>query len=100
MIDRTALRNYNPQIKKISVPKALREQVWLTRIGEQFKCNCTIKWCENTMSVFDFHIGHNIPSSKGGTMHLDNLQPICARCNLSMGSQYTIRSWNNLVKTT
>jgi 5-methylcytosine-specific restriction endonuclease McrA len=97
MIDKTSLRNHTPTIVKLSVPKALREQVWLHKIGRVFECPCTIKWCENTITTFDYHIGHNVPASRGGTMKLNNLQPICSRCNLSMGHQYTIREWNGLI---
>lgn len=48
------------------------------------------------MNVFDFHVGHNIPESRGGTLDLKNLRPICARCNLSMSNRYTIDQWNQL----
>jgi 5-methylcytosine-specific restriction endonuclease McrA len=48
------------------------------------------------MNVFDFHVGHNIPESKGGKTNINNLKPICARCNLSMGSQYSIEEWSKM----
>ena len=81
------------QYKKQSVPKALREQVWVHNFGEKYKHQCFIPWCTNTVTVFDYHVGHNIPECKGGRMCLENLKPICARCNQSMGSQYTISEW-------
>ena len=31
-----------------------------------------------------------------GKLDINNLKPICARCNLSMGDKYTIEEWNNL----
>jgi len=31
---------------------------------------------------------HIQPRSKGGTDHLDNLQPMCARCNFSKGNKW------------
>ena len=80
--------------KKRSIPKALREQVWITHMGEQFSAKCTIKWCQNRINAFDFQCGHNIPESKGGKTNIQNLVPICGRCNISMGSQYTIDEWN------
>lgn len=46
------------------------------------------------MSVFDFQCGHNVPESRGGKTTLDNLVPICSRCNMSMGNSYTIDQWN------
>ena len=81
---------------KLKIPKALREQVWLTSIGKKYSERCTIRWCSNVINVFDFHVGHNIPESKGGLTELENLRPICARCNLSMNNNYSIDTWNKL----
>jgi 5-methylcytosine-specific restriction endonuclease McrA len=79
---------------KQKIPKALREQVWITKVGPRFNAKCKIVWCTNKMNVFDYQCGHNVPESKGGATTLDNLVPICSRCNVSMGSQYTINQWN------
>lgn len=79
--------------RKETIPKALREQVWLKTIGKKYESTCYIPWCNNIMTVFDFHVGHNIPESKGGTLSIDNLEAICSRCNLSMGDRYTITEW-------
>jgi hypothetical protein len=81
---------------KASIPKALREQVWIRTVGKKFETKCSIRWCKNKMSVWDFHVGHNIPESKGGTLDIHNLQAICSRCNLSMSDTYTITEWNRL----
>lgn len=82
--------------KKKTIPKALREQVWRNHIGESFKGKCVVKWCTNVISVFQFEVGHNIPESKGGSLHLTNLRPICSRCNSSMNNNYTIDEWNRM----
>ena len=79
---------------KAKIPRALREQVWLVHVGPKFQYKCRVSWCTNTMNVFDFQCGHNIPESKGGTTDVQNLVPICSRCNLSMGNQFTIDEWN------
>lgn len=81
---------------KEKIPKALREQVWITHVGKKFHTKCTVRWCKNTISVFDFQCGHNVPESKGGSLELSNLRPICARCNLSMNDSYTIDQWSQL----
>ena len=75
---------------KEHIPKALREQVWLKTNNQQFQVKCPIAWCNNKVNVFDFHVGHIIPHSKGGATTISNLKPICARCNLSMSNSYTI----------
>ena len=79
---------------KHAIPKALREQVWLVMVGPMFESKCKVVWCTNKMNVFDYQCGHNVPECKGGATSLDNLVPICSRCNVSMGSQFTIDQWN------
>ena len=89
-------RSESPTKRKKQIPKALREQVWLKQIGKKYEDKCPIGWCKNTITVFDFQSGHIIPESKGGPTTLENLMPICSRCNLSMNNQYTITEWNTL----
>ena len=84
--------------KKQSIPKALREQLWIRNCGKTFEHKCYVEWCENTITVFDFHVGHDKPESKGGNLTLDNLKPLCSRCNLSMGNKFTIKEWNTMMK--
>tara|TARA_B100001093_G_C26729743_1_gene971697 strand:- start:88 stop:405 length:318 start_codon:yes stop_codon:yes gene_type:complete len=81
---------------KKKIPKALREQCWITNFGRVFENSCYIPWCNNKINVFDFHVGHDKPESKGGTLDIQNLKPICARCNLSMSDNYTIQEWMSL----
>ena len=84
------------EYKKKSIPKALREQVWMKYNNHSLRMKCTVKWCTNIIDVFNFHVGHNIPESKGGTTTIGNLRPICARCNLSMSNNYSIDEWDRL----
>ena len=82
--------------RKATIPKAIREQTWIQTFGEVFSHKCYVSWCENNINVFDFHVGHDTPESKGGELAVSNLKPICARCNLSMSNNYTIKQWDNL----
>ena len=82
-----------PRRAKSRSPPTLREQVWLKVSGKTFSNKYYITWCSNKITPFDFHIGHDIPKSKGGSNSIKNLFPICSRCNLSMGSIYTIDEW-------
>ena len=84
--------------RKATIPKAVREQCWLTTVGKKYESKCYISWCNNTMTVFDFHVGHDVPESEGGSLDINNIKPICARCNLSMSDNYTIKEWNDLSK--
>jgi len=74
--------------KKTAIPKAIKQLVWNVHIGDtvaKAKCYC----CKSTeiMNV-SFHCGHVIPESKGGTLDISNLRPICSLCNSSMGSRH------------
>ena len=82
---------------KETIPKRVRELVWTTHNGETFTHKCFVSWCDNNINVFNFQVGHDIPESKGGTLHIDNLKPICGNCNLSMGNKYTITEWCKLI---
>ena len=87
--------------RKKKIPLALKEQVWLIHFGDKhFKHKCFVKWCENQVTPFTFEVGHNIPESKGGTIDLDNLRPICSKCNRSMGDDYSIDEFSELSKRT
>jgi 5-methylcytosine-specific restriction endonuclease McrA len=88
----------NEKIKKKKIPQALREEVWKTYNKDKFVVKCPISWCTNEISAFNFHVGHNIPESKGGTLDISNLLPICSKCNLSMSNNYTIDEWKKIGK--
>jgi hypothetical protein len=81
--------------RKKKIPVAFKEQIWLRQFGTKFQGKCPTSWCKNTISVFDFHAGHKIAESKGGPTSPDNLIPLCARCNTSMGVR-TFEEWSNV----
>jgi len=84
-------------IKKITIPKRIRELVWKKNIGKKWRGKCYISWCDNKFSVMSaWHVGHNLPESKGGTIDINNLKPICCECNLGMGNRHTIDEWSNM----
>ena len=79
--------------RKEKIPAAVQEAIWITKMGRVFEGKCLTTWCPNIINVFDFHAGHDIPESKGGSIDPENLYPICARCNLSMGDRFTFQEW-------
>lgn len=79
--------------RKKKIPTALRNQLWIVKLGETFRTKCPTTWCQNTITPFSFEAGHNIPESHGGSTTLDNLIPICGSCNKSMGNMYTFEEW-------
>jgi hypothetical protein len=82
--------------KKKAIPKALREALWLQYNGDKFRAKCQTPWCSNEVTAWDFQAGHNIPESKGGPTVLENLRPICSRCNQSMANNFTFDEWCRL----
>jgi len=72
--------------KKVTVPKKVKTDVWNTYIGAAIpahKCLCCKK---TTITNTEFHVGHKKSAFDGGELNIDNLRPICAACNTSMGT--------------
>lgn len=73
-------------MKKKSIPKAIKIQVWNKYIGEEIgkhKCLC----CKTRdITQASFHCGHVIAEANGGETTVDNMRPICELCNKSMGT--------------
>jgi len=63
-----------------SIPAHVREAVF-ARDGRQ----CQNRSCSTTEGPF--HLDHRFPFSKGGPSTVDNLQVLCASCNLSKGAR-------------
>jgi len=82
--------------RKQRIPMSLRQQVWVTHCGETYKHRCAVSWCNQLVTPFDFECGHNVPESKGGATDLDNLRPICSKCNKSMGNSYSIDEFSKI----
>jgi len=93
----THLHHLHHSARKEQIPKRIREMVWSTYNGEKYSNKCYVSWCNNIINVFNYQVGHDIPESKGGTLDLSNLKPICGNCNLSMGNKYTITEWSTLI---
>ena len=73
---------------KKTIPKVLKDHVWARCIGDMVgtaKCLC----CGiNEIKMNSFHCGHIVAEANGGSLDIDNLRPICASCNLSMGTEH------------
>jgi hypothetical protein len=72
--------------RKETIPKSIKEKVWYTYMGKQRTegiCPCCLS---EPIKIMHFHAGHVISEANGGKATLDNLRPICGRCNLQMGA--------------
>ena len=83
--------------KRKSLPASIKQNIWIKFCGTSFNHKCYITWCTTEITTFSFEVGHNIPHSLGGSIDIDNLRPICSKCNKSMGNRYTIDEWNDLL---
>jgi hypothetical protein len=73
--------------RKQRIPKTLKRAVWDTYVGVD-KGTAPCLCCERTsIRQLEFHCGHVISEARGGTTTVENMRPICAQCNLSMGTQ-------------
>lgn len=74
-----------PKYRKQKIPANIRNTVWDTYIGEEFKNGqCFCCGCNISFSIFE--CGHIIPESKKGKRTVTNLRPICGLCNRSIGT--------------
>ena len=83
--------------KKIKINHILATQVWDEYIGikiGEIKCPvCKV----NEINQRNFECGHVIPESKGGETKLENLRPLCNKCNKSIGTNEMDKTiWNNI----
>lgn len=62
---------------KEKIPAPLRWEIWE-------RDNFTCKHCGTHR---DLTIDHIIPESRGGTLHPDNLQTLCRKCNSRKGTR-------------
>ena len=76
-----------PKQPKVLINRKLKQTVWEIYMSENninhpcFCCKITI--IKNT----DFDCAHVIAASKGGSCEIDNLRPICSKCNKSMSTK-------------
>ena len=72
--------------RKAYIPKSVKVAIWNRYIGEEIgKARCPV--CSNNfITQMNFHCGHIVAESMGGKTTVDNLVPVCATCNLSMGT--------------
>jgi len=71
-------------VPRTPVPKSVKERVWAIHIGMDKAEGKCFAGCGRTIHMMDFEVGHNKAVSKGGSNRLDNLRPICKKCNRSM----------------
>lgn len=70
--------------KRKTIPKKVKEDLWIRYFGKKFKGNCFV--CNDIIETHKFEAGHIKSAAKGGSDNISNLKPICMKCNRSMGT--------------
>jgi 5-methylcytosine-specific restriction endonuclease McrA len=74
-------------VRRKKIPKSIRTLIWNKYIGSDItaaKCCCCR---EEKITLNNWHCGHVVAETKGGDTTINNLRPICAPCNSSMGTK-------------
>lgn len=83
IIDNETIEILQIENKKKKITKVLKKAVWKK---ESTSLDFGICWCCEEQIEFDnFECGHIIPECMGGKTELDNLEPICSKCNKDCG---------------
>lgn len=69
---------------RAALPKAVRNAVWRRAFPDATQGTCFV--CDCAIDAFSFHAGHIVAAAHGGKAVVDNLTPLCACCNTSMGT--------------
>lgn len=72
--------------KKSKISQAIRIVCWNTYIGEEIGKSSCLCCKSNHITQHNFHCGHVVAEANGGKVQIENLRPICAVCNNSMGT--------------
>jgi hypothetical protein len=73
-----------PRKGRKKLPSALRFAVWNEFAKGNELCYCCKR---ETISVSNFECGHIVSVKNGGEDVIQNLRPVCAQCNRSMGAK-------------
>ena len=85
-IQRKSKINKNLKTAKKTIPKKLKTEIWNKHIGEDIGSTMCLCCKKTKISQSNFHCGHIVAEANGGETNITNLKPICAQCNLSMGT--------------
>jgi hypothetical protein len=72
--------------KRVAISKALRDAVFSKYCPDYNNAYCYVG-CGEKITPFNFECGHVTSCFEGGPTILENLRPICGRCNRSMGAK-------------
>ena len=75
-----------------SISKKIRYDLWNKYYIKKDKGRCKI--CKSRIFIYNFECGHKKSLKNGGTNDINNLKPICKKCNLNIGEN-NMKSYKN-----
>lgn len=94
---------------KQKIPEAVRDSVWNYWVGSDKAQDACFCCSQNIIQRGTYQCGHIQSEKLGGEVNLQNLRPVCQKCNTSMGTKnmvefmktygYPIRKDFNIMKT-
>jgi hypothetical protein len=85
-------RNYNKE--DILNSNKLREQIWIKSSNKRFDMKCSIEWCPNQITTFNF----KLQTKMSNDYSTENLIPVCNRCYIYI-NKHGYRKWSKNVET-
>jgi hypothetical protein len=76
------------EYKKQNIPNQRKTEVWNFHVGKAMGMTLCLCCKKIEISSRDFVAGHIMSEAFGGTIDVENLLPICAGCNSSMGPMH------------
>jgi 5-methylcytosine-specific restriction endonuclease McrA len=80
----TIIETVEPNVLKAKISKKLKHEVWVHWFKEAESAVCP---CGTSITEEESHSGHIVARAKGGKTAVENLRPVCALCNLRMGTR-------------
>ena len=68
--------------KKKYIKVDVKNEVWINYNGREWYGTCFC--CSVVIEIIDWHCGHIEAEACGGETTVDNMRPVCKKCNLSM----------------
>jgi hypothetical protein len=85
-------RNYNKE--DILNSNKLREQIWIKISNKRFDMKCSIEWCPNHITTFNF----KLQTKMANDYSTENLIPVCNRCYIYI-NKHGYRKWSKNIES-
>ena len=80
----TIIKTVESNVFEAKISKKLKHEVWIHWFKEAEPALCP---CGTSITEEENHCGHIVARAKGGKTAVENLRPVCATCNLRMGTR-------------